>query len=269
MKHILSFSGGKDSTFLLLELIRRKYPLDDVVFFDTGWEFPVMYEHIEKCKKLCRENEIKFVTLHPSKDFDHLMLDHITRNGNKGYSWCGGPSRWGTTFKIQALDNYFKENAGAVQYIGIAADETARLEKERKKYCRFPLAEWGITEAECLQGCYDAGFDWGGMYEHLDRLSCMYCRNKNLKELSNIKKYYPDVWRGLKEYQSKTNLPYKTNGTTIFELEKRFDLEDELTKRGHSITNRAFHTDLKRLLAGETTIPEIIEARERQLKIQE
>ena len=67
MKHILSFSGGKDSTFLLLELIRRKEPLDEVVFFDTGWEYPVMYEHIEKCKRICEEHGIKFVTLHPEK----------------------------------------------------------------------------------------------------------------------------------------------------------------------------------------------------------
>ena len=95
MKHILSFSGGKDSTFLLLELIRRKYPLDEVQFFDTGWEFPSMYEHIEKCKKICEENGIRFVTLHPPKNFDYLMLEHITSRGNKGYSWCGGNSRWG------------------------------------------------------------------------------------------------------------------------------------------------------------------------------
>ena len=60
MKYILSFSGGKDSTFLLLELIRRKYPLDAVQFFDTGWEFPVMYEHIDKCKQICEEHGIEF-----------------------------------------------------------------------------------------------------------------------------------------------------------------------------------------------------------------
>ena len=46
MKYILSFSGGKDSTYLLLELIRRDYPLDEVRFFDTGWEYPAMYDHI-------------------------------------------------------------------------------------------------------------------------------------------------------------------------------------------------------------------------------
>ena len=159
-KYILSFSGGKDSTFLLLELIRRKYPLDEVVFFDTGWEFPAMYEHIEKCKKICEDSGIKFLTLKPEKSFDYLMFDHISKSGKRGYSWCGGNCRWGTTYKIQTLDKYFGENDGAVHYIGIAADEIERLEKERDEYKCFPLAEWGFTEADCLQGCYDAGFNW-------------------------------------------------------------------------------------------------------------
>ena len=248
MKYLLSFSGGKDSTFLLLELIRRKYPLDEVVFFDTGWEFPVMYEHIKKCKKLCEDNGIEFTTLHPPKNFDYLMFEHITRKGNKGYSWCGGNSRWGTAYKTQTLDKYTQQNKNAIVYIGIAADETERLNREQAEFKRFPLAEWGITEAQCLQGCYEAGFDWGGMYEHLDRLSCMYCLNKNLKELRNIKKHYPEVWERLKEYQSKTNLPYKNNGTTIFDIEKRFAFEDERKAAGLSITNREFHRELKNIL---------------------
>lgn len=247
-KHYLSFSGGKDSTFLLLELLRREYPLDEVVFFDTGWEFPAMYEHIEKIKKMCAESGIKFVTLYPPKDFDHLMFKHITRNGKAGYSWCGGNARWGTTYKLQTLDAYAQQNKGSIVYVGIAADETHRLEKERAEFKRFPLVQWGIAEAECLQGCYAAGFDWGGMYEHLDRLSCMYCRNKNLKELRNIRKHYPDVWEKLKEYQSLTNLPYKTNGTTIFDLEKRFCLEEQRTAQGMSVTSKEFHEQLKVIL---------------------
>ena len=164
MKHILSFSGGKDSTYLLLELIRRKYPLDEVVFFDTGWEFPVMYEHIEKCKALCATNNITFTTLKPKQSFDFLMFEKEVkeRSGNthKGYSWCGGNCRWGTTEKKKALDKYAEQTKNAIVYIGIAADETERLQKERAEYKKFPLDEWGITEAECLQGCYDAGFDW-------------------------------------------------------------------------------------------------------------
>lgn len=250
-KHILSFSGGKDSTFLLLELIRRKEPLDEVVFFDTGWEFPVMYVHIEECKKICEENGIEFVTLHPKNTFDYYMFDHKTKSGKEGYSWCGGNCRWGTTFKTETLDKYFKENKGGVQYIGIAADETERLKKERAVHKKFPLAEWGITEAQCLQGCYDEGFDWGGMYEHLDRLSCKFCKDKNLKELRNIRKYYPDVWEELKDYQNRTSRPYKGEGKSVFDLEKRFALEDERTASGLSITSREFHRELKEKLKKE------------------
>lgn len=56
MEYILSFSGGKDSTTLLLKYLSYrttepiKYPLDAVIFCDTGLEFPDMYTHIEKNK---------------------------------------------------------------------------------------------------------------------------------------------------------------------------------------------------------------------------
>lgn len=251
MKHILSFSGGKDSTFLLLELIRRKYPLDEVVFFDTGWEFPVMYEHIAKCKKICEEHGIKFVTLHPERAFDYLMFDIPRKDGRRGWSWCGANGcRWGTGAKVEVLDKFSEQNAENITYIGIAADETERLKKERAEFKRFPLAEWGITEAECLQGCYDAGFDWGGMYEHLDRLSCKFCGCSNIKELRNIRKFYPDVWNELKEYQDRTFKPLKTNMLygSVYDLEKRFAFEDERTAAGLSITNRDFHKQLKERL---------------------
>jgi hypothetical protein len=166
------------------------------------------------------------------------------------YSWCGGNYRWGTTYKIQTLVKYSQQNKGSIVYIGIAADETARLEKERADFNRFPLVEWGITEAECLQGCYEAGFDWGGMYEHLDRLSCKFCKNKNLKELRNIRKHYPDVWEELKDCQRRTNRPYKGEGKSVFDLEKRFEFEEERLSQGLSITNKEFHTELKKKYTG-------------------
>ena len=252
-KYILSFSGGKDSTFLLLELIRRRYPLDEVAFFDTGWEFPSMYEHVARCMKICKDNGINFVTLHPDYTFDYLMFNHESKSGKRGYSWCGGNCRWGTTYKIMALDKYAQKNKNSIVYVGIAADETERLQKERANYKRFPLAEWGITEAQCLQGCYEAGFDWGGMYEYLDRLSCKFCKNKNLKELRNIRKHYPDVWEELKDYQCRTDRPYKGDGQSVFDLDKRFELEDRRIKEGLSISNRDFFDELKKIINNNIT----------------
>lgn len=249
MRYILSFSGGKDSTYLLLELIRRKLPLDVVVFFDTGWEFPEMYEHIKKCERLCREHNIEFITIQPVPSFDYLFYHQIVhkRNGDlqQGNSWCGGKCRWGTGIKLKTLDSYCKNDD--IVYIAIASDETKRLKKERRANKRFPLAEWGVTEAECLQGCYNYGFTWSGLYEHLDRVSCMYCTNKNLKELRNIRQYHPDVWDKLKQMQDKTDRPYK-KGVTVHQLETRFELEDEYTKQGLSIRSRAFFKVLRERL---------------------
>lgn len=255
MKVIVSFSGGKDSTFMLLEMIRRKEHIDEVVFFDTGWEFPQMYAHVEKVRKIVEQQGITFTTLHPEKSFDYLMFNHqfTRRDGTKckGYSWCGGRVRWGTTEKNKAISRHFKSEPEHIQCVGIAADETDRLIKERTGHKRYPLAEWGITEAECLQGCYELGFDWGGLYEQLDRVSCKFCGNKNLKELRNIYKNMPDVWQELKDYERRTDRPFKSDRGNISDFEKRFELEKEFEAQGKSVKSKEFFTALKEATAHE------------------
>lgn len=249
-KIIVSFSGGKDSTWMLLEMIRRKEHIDEVVFFDTGWEFPQMIDHIEKIKKLVKDNGITFTTLHPEKSFDYLMFDKPVKEHkggtHYGYSWCGLKGcRWGTTEKTKAIDLYFANEPNHIQCVGIAVDEHERLQKERKGNKRFPLAEWGITEEECLQGCYALGYDWGGLYEDLDRVSCKFCALKNLKELRNVYLKMPDVWNELKDYQSKTCFPYKGEGQSVFDLEVRFELEKEFEAQDKSIRGKEFFNELK------------------------
>lgn len=44
MLNIVSFSGGKDSTALLLMMLERGMRVDDIVCVDMGKEFPQMYE---------------------------------------------------------------------------------------------------------------------------------------------------------------------------------------------------------------------------------
>ena len=51
MEHIVSFSGGKDSTAMLLMMLEKNMPIDEIIFCDTGKEFTQMYEHIEKVQK--------------------------------------------------------------------------------------------------------------------------------------------------------------------------------------------------------------------------
>lgn len=256
MYNVLSFSGGKDSTALLLGLIEKQYKLDEVVFYDTGWEYPQMYEHIDKCKALCEQNNIKFTTLKPENSFDYCAFelphtspkDKIVRYG---YGWCGGYCRWGTSLKTRAIRKYLNGIKEKILYLGIASNEVDRLKNIKEDYKKCPLVEWGLTEEDCLKICYNSGFTWGGMYENLDRLSCKFCKNKNLKELRNIRKYYPEVWEELKEFQIKVQKPYRKERwgeVTIHELEKRFVLEDEWIKAGKSIKTKEFFNAVREMI---------------------
>ena len=61
--HIVSFSGGKDSTAMLLHMMELGMQIDIVLYCDTWMEFPAMYRHVEKVKKIVEDAGIKFVTL--------------------------------------------------------------------------------------------------------------------------------------------------------------------------------------------------------------
>ncbi len=218
---------------MLLRLLEEGWPLDEVVFYDTGMEFQAIYDIRDRIKPMLEEKGIQFTELHPSYDFMWKMFDKPVNGPNGphlGYSWCGGRCRWGTRDKLSIIEKHAR---GTEEYVGIAADETSRLEKERKGSKIFPLAEWGMTEADCLQYCYDRGFFWeedGGtgtvrLYDVLDRVSCWCCCNKNLKELRNIMAHLPKYWERLKDLQRRTDRPMKGAGKSVLELEARFQKE--------------------------------------------
>lgn len=55
LKHIASVSFGKDSLAMLLLLIEKQYPLDEVVFYDTGKEFQAIYNLRDKIESALKE----------------------------------------------------------------------------------------------------------------------------------------------------------------------------------------------------------------------
>lgn len=280
-----SFSGGKDSTAMVLRLIELGEPIDEVIFCDTTMEFPAMYRHIEKVKRVIESVGIKFTDLRSKQSFDYLMFEHRVNRRNTalqeniGYSWPGPLSRWCTrALKIQVIERYLKKIQSQyelVQYIGLAADEGYRLERENNKGAdkKHPLVEWGWDEEKCLKYCYDKGFDWEGLYEifrkekgRCPRVSCWCCPLQSFEDLRILRKKFPELWEELKDMDNRTWRKFRAD-YSVADIEKRFTLEETLTKNGYSITNRAFHTDLKRLLAGEVTIEDIIKERTAQVQI--
>lgn len=213
---IASCSCGKDSLAMVYRLMKENYPLDEIVFYDTGMEFSAIYKNWGELIRKAWEKGINTTMLTPEIGFLYKMLSKPVNvgkeNEHKGYSWCGGVCRWGTTDKLKYLDKY-AEDKNAIVYVGIAADELNRIKKERKQYKSFPLVDWGMTEKDCLQYCRGIGVNWRegdvDLYDILDRVSCWCCGNKNLWELYNMWKYLPEYWRKLEKLQELNCRPFK------------------------------------------------------------
>lgn len=254
---VVNFSGGKDSTAMLLRMIELGEHIDEVVCCDTYKEFPAMYRHIEKVKKVVEDVGIKFTHLRNEKTFDYFMFSHErTRGKHKdkvGYGWATPRNRWCTsTLKQWIIQRHLKEiakNHSVVNCVGIASDEQYRIDRPANKRdgIRMPLVEWGWDEATALQYCYSKGFDWEGLYELFDRVSCWCCPLKSLEELRTLRKHFPDLWSELKDMDCRSWNHFRPD-FSVEDLDVRFQFEEERLAQGLSITNKDFHSQLKTIL---------------------
>ena len=251
IKHIVSLSGGKDSTAMLLRMLEEGMPVDIILFCDTGLEFEGMYHHIDKLEKYIG---IPITRLKSAQPFEYLFFEHMPKRknpeliGRKGYSWGGPRNRWCTAMlKTRIIDRYLRELAKEYtlkQYIGIAADEPQRVRE-----FNYPLIDWGMTEADCLAYCKERGFDWDGLYDIFHRVSCWCCPLQSFDELRKLRRHFPELWERLR-YMDKNTWRNFLKNYSVEQLEVRFAFEDELTKKCLPIKVKAFFTALKERLKG-------------------
>ena len=248
---------------MLLLMIERGLPIDMVLTADTGMEFPEMYHHWDRIEQyLFQKRGLKLTILRHPKGFEWLMFDEPKSKRSSlenrallgvppyGNGWPGVKVRWCTgqlkTHLIQKEVNRLKGEYHALHYVGIAADEAHRVEKEQ-----YPLVEWGITERQALQICYDRGYDWGGLYEFYNRCSCWCCPLQRIGELRTLRRQHPQLWarlqdmdrRAIDQFGANNPLGQFRKGWTVEQLEKRFAAEDQrqivCTQGGNStVTNR-------------------------------
>lgn len=245
--YVVSLSGGKDSTAMLLMMLDRGEPVADIVFFDTGWDFPQMYEHLLDLEKYIGR---KITRLGPKQSFDYMFakLPVTSRKTGEvhyyGRGWPAPLRRWCTGRKQEALNCHLNAltyryglTLPIIQCIGFAADESRRIPFDGKRgkggkhvESRYPLVEWGVTEADALSFCYERGFIWNGLYEVFDRLSCFCCPLGGIGNSRKLRKHFPDLWERMLEMESW--LPEGDKGRrfidekTVSDLDARFAAED-------------------------------------------
>lgn len=248
--NVVSFSGGKDSTAMLLHMVELGMQIDEIVFCDTTEEFPEMYEHIKKVEDYTGR---KITILKAEHSFQYFLFDYEPKyyrnksviRHDKGLSFPSSHIRWCTRrLKADIVDKYIKSKIKSGeeinQYIGIAYDEQHRVKDKN-----YPLVDWKWTEADCLKYCKDRGFDWGGLYDIFSRVSCWCCPLQSLDSLRKLRHNFPELWAKLLDWQHKTWRDFRPDAS-VDKLEVRFAYEDEL---GETPRTKSFFQEVNRRLA--------------------
>ena len=239
---IVSLSGGKDSTAMLLMMMERGEPIHSVAFFDTGWEFPELLAHVSRVRVMVQRAGIPFVVLRSRLPFNHWLYERqiVARKGkNKGRvhrignGWPSASRRWCTRQKADSLDSFARSTGWLPVCIGYGSDEAHRVDRANMVLrmatgtVRFPLMEWGITEAEALAYCRAKGFDWGGLYGLFDRVSCYCCPLQGVGDLRKVRRHRPAIWARMLEMDGmiQGNRGFGKDAT-LHDYEARFAEED-------------------------------------------
>jgi len=188
MTNIISFSGGKDSTAMLHLLIEQGVQIGKVIYFETEWDFPQMEHHL---------NQVQAKT--------GLQIVHIRyyRHFNEQLACFGWPKvsgGWCAACKHRTCVKYIRGiRDDKVEYLGFSADEVKRTQTkwilDRKWPVHFPLIEVGMGEVDSLAYCKNLGYDWDGLYEVFNRVSCFCCPKGGKTKRRLIQAHYPALWK--------------------------------------------------------------------------
>jgi len=256
VKYIAMWSGGKDSTYMILKLFEKNFPLDEVIFCDTGWEFPQMYSYILKVEDYIRTRFkfTNFVKLNwqKGKEIWNKWAEGEFKKGQykgkkRGFPFSFGKSWCVRELKVNPVKKYIQQKFSKATkiylYIGIAYDENKRISKSKMlkdiEYL-YPLVDWQVKEDKTNTYLKQLGL-YNSLYDYFDRLGCFLCPRQSLKRLFILYKYFPELWREVyqlgKKYKERGCAVYKIKGYDVDELEKMF--KDKIKKEQCNGTNNS------------------------------
>lgn len=221
-KNYVSFSGGKDSTAMLIRMIELGYKIDEIVFADTGFEFPELYEYIDKVEKYIGR---KITRLKPEdKLWEKWFYGKVSRGANKGevrgFPLFAYPCWYSRESKIKPLQKHMVDAKNI--YVGIAFDEQQRCSED--DFIKYPLVEWQWTEEDCANYLNEKGL-MNPLYKNYNRLGCFFCQKQSISSLYALWKTNKELWNKAKWWDSESNRVsgHGIKEQPLEEYEKRFE----------------------------------------------
>lgn len=164
-----------------------------VVFADTGKQFPEAYQSLKQIESI---TGIQIQMVRQEYSFDDYLLN---RGGmlRQGFTDCSRRMKGTVLKKFHAQFAYpWEINLGYnADEIDRADDFSERNDVDGKIKWRYPLIELGITRADTVRICEEAGFTIVlEMYRKMGRMDCYFCPNQKITQAQKVMQYYPDLW---------------------------------------------------------------------------
>src|SRR6478736_202073 len=203
MKQVISFSGGRTSAFMTLEVLKL-HPHAEVIFMDTGAEHPKTYEFI---RNFSRHFGIKITCLRvmpnarmrKASTYEQLTVDQIGPDlepwrrmlRKYGHPYVGGAfctDRMKTVPFTKYCDAWFGKG-NYERWLGIRTDEPSRLGNRGPGF--HYLADISDFEKQDVIDWWSVqAFDLG-IQEHLG--NCVFCIKKSLQKVALAAKDEPEL----------------------------------------------------------------------------
>lgn len=194
VRHILSLSGGKDSTALAIYM-RDRVPELEYVFCDTEQELPETYEYLKRLEVYLGK---PIVTLkHDGRGFTELLA---ARRG-----FLPSPQvRWCTEYlKIKPFEGYVGEDV-CYNYVGIRADEQNRkgyISTKPNIIAKFPFVEDGLRKEDIVRILEESGLGLPDYYSWRSRSGCYFCFFQQRIEWVGLLENHPDLYEKSMEFE--------------------------------------------------------------------
>jgi hypothetical protein len=218
-RHIVSVSGGKDSTALAVYLRDRVLDLE-CVFCDTEHELPETYEYLDQLEAYLGRRIVRLSL--PKDDHGRTAFEHYLalRRG-----FLPSPrNRWCTEhLKLRPLEQYVGDGP-VYNYIGLRADEDRQgyISHKPNIVPLYPFREAGIGKADVLRILDEAGLGLPKYREWRTRSGCSFCFFQQKIEWVGLLENHPDLFEEAQKYeraQPGELPPYTwTQGETLDEL---------------------------------------------------
>jgi 3'-phosphoadenosine 5'-phosphosulfate sulfotransferase (PAPS reductase)/FAD synthetase len=253
VRHILSLSGGKDSTALALYM-KDKVANMEYVFCDTDKELPETYDYLRKLK-VHLGRPIVYLKAE-GYNFDDLLK---RRNG-----YLPSPqARWCTELlKIKPFEKYVGDDS-VMSYVGIRADEPHRkgyISTKPNIKARFPFVEDGLRHADIVRILKSSKLGLPPYYDWRSRSGCYFCFYQQRREWVGLLENHPKLFELAKTYEKfdpVTKVQYTwVDGESLDDLakpERIKQIKEEYEKKQKQKASLKPNTPLHAVFGDETT----------------